>query len=271
MVPRSFGDELTVTPSDRPRFFRHASPTAPRPITTDWPIESDLVFRAHAALESLAARPLPVQIELHKSIPAGAGLGGGSADAAATLDALSELFNLEPDAQSVSEQALGLGSDVPFALEAIRRARQPAAADANPSAAALVTGFGDRLTPAPLRPAVEVVLVLPDFSLPTGPVFAAFDQLEPPAFDQNAVADLTAQPLTPDANLFNHLEPAAVRVEPRLGQLLRHLRHDLRLPAHLTGSGSTCFILCRDSAEAQALAHRLGQRPGLATVATRTT
>ncbi|MCX5689062.1 MAG: hypothetical protein NTV94_04615 [Planctomycetota bacterium] len=67
---------------------------APRPTNIDWPIESDLAFRAWKLLEVASGQTLPVKMRLHKRIPVGGGLGGGSADAAATLLAITALFHL---------------------------------------------------------------------------------------------------------------------------------------------------------------------------------
>src|SRR5262245_57657896 len=68
-----------------------------------WPLERDLAFRAHAAMERTAGRPLPVAVRVSKRIPAEAGLGGGSSDAAATLLALNELFALGMSAERLAE------------------------------------------------------------------------------------------------------------------------------------------------------------------------
>ncbi|MGI9012739.1 MAG: hypothetical protein ACR2GY_00650, partial [Phycisphaerales bacterium] len=83
----------------------------------DWPIEHDLAVQAHLALEDRVQQRLPIHLHLAKRIPAGAGLGGGSADAAATLLAINTLFDLVLEMDDLAPIAARLGSDVPFFLE----------------------------------------------------------------------------------------------------------------------------------------------------------
>ena len=95
-----FCDVLTVTRLDEGDLSRYAilwNEDAPQQTPIDWLITSDLAVRAHRYLEAKVGRPLPVQLKLEKRIPVGAGLGGGSSDAAAMLRATAALFDLDVD------------------------------------------------------------------------------------------------------------------------------------------------------------------------------
>lgn len=184
---------------------------------------------------------------LIKRIPPGAGLGGGSSDAAATLLALNALWKLEWDASQLARFAEQFGSDIPFFFHA-------------PSA--ICTGRGEivRPTPPPDR-ARWAVLVLPAMSMPTPAVYRRFDELqlgraenlahEPPWHEW---AKLPATELLP--RLVNDLEPAAFAIRPQLGELRRALETKLSRIVRMSGSGSSLFTLCDSADEAESLARR---------------
>jgi 4-diphosphocytidyl-2-C-methyl-D-erythritol kinase len=272
MVALGFGDVLnikrleTANQDARESFFslRYAT-EAPVAQEIDWPLESDLTVRAHRWLEHRFQRSLPVHVQLDKRIPNGAGLGGGSSNAAGMVVGLERLFDLDLGEDMLAELAETLGSDVYFALAAMR---------GRPSS--LVTGTGDSLEPVAVRPKLHVVLVLPDFRCPTAPVYAAWDMLHAAedsrasTWRADAIAGLTQTRLRPDSPLFNDLEIAATQVEPRLATLLEKLRDDLKLPAHVTGSGSACFVLETSAEQARVTAQQIRAATGVATVATHT-
>ncbi len=211
----------------------------------DWPVESDLAWRAWRAVEGHVGRALPARVNIDKRIPPGAGLGGGSSDAAGMIVALDRAFRLGLDDAAVLDLARPLGSDVAFAVAALRH-----------GASALVTGVGDVVEVLPRRGPLHVVLVLPPFGCATPAVYRAFDELavDAPAADARRVRHLaTITPLHP-ADLFNDLAAPAARVEPRLGRLLRDLRGATDHPVHVTGSGAAVFLLARDEEAARALA-----------------
>ncbi|HTV10527.1 MAG TPA: 4-(cytidine 5'-diphospho)-2-C-methyl-D-erythritol kinase [Acidimicrobiales bacterium] len=163
--------------------------------------KSNLVMRA---LERARRRAL---VRLEKRIPVGAGLGGGSSDAAAVLR-WAGLMGAQ-GARIASE----LGSDVPFCLAGGGRA--------------VVSGAGEVVRPLPFDDVAgeAYTLAVPPFGVPTGAVYRAWDDLGGPVSDN-----------------FNDLEPAALRVEPRLGYWRDLLGEATgRLP-RLAGSGSTWFV-----------------------------
>ncbi len=209
-------------------------------------VEGDnLAERALAALREHGWSRSPLRIEIEKRIPVAAGLGGGSADAAAVLRlAAGEVPELE-------EIAAGLGADVPSQL-------QPALA--------LVRGAGERVERLP-EPAPHAVVLLPDGGgLSTAEVFAEADrmglgrdagELEELAERLRAAAGAGASPLAYEELLVNDLEPAARSLRPRIGEALDALREAGARRALLTGSGPTAFGLFEDLATARAVATAL--------------
>jgi 4-diphosphocytidyl-2-C-methyl-D-erythritol kinase len=124
------------------------------------PLESNTIFRAREALAERAGEELPVRVRVVKGIPHGAGLGGGSADAAATLRALDRLFGLGLGEDALREVGLLVGADVPFCLV---------------GGTALAEGIGERLTPLPASPPHEIVLAKPEASAETARIYRAYD------------------------------------------------------------------------------------------------
>ena len=226
----------------------------------DWPLEKDLAFRAHRLLEQHAGRSLPIDLRLRKVIPPGAGLGGGSSNAAATLVGIDRLFNLRTDPAKLLELAQTLGSDVGFL--------------SGNTSSAIVTGLGETVEPSPLPQPIDLVLIFPSFGCPTGDVYRAFDQLHGPfqnghpQADERRVRAIAKQsPLPPDAPFNDLAEPACI-VRPELRRIITQLRDALHLPAHVTGSGSTLFVIAPDATTAQALARTAADTTGLPAVAT---
>lgn len=254
MAALTFGDELCIAPGDGGSTFDIAF--NPGRGDVDWPLESDLAFRAHAAMQSAAGRPLPVQVTLRKNIPAGAGLGGGSSDAAAVIVALNDLFDLNMPTADLAAIGLTLGSDVGFLVHALR---------GTPSA--LVTGVGETIEPLPIAAPIDLVLIFPGFGSPTGAVYQAFDAAGPQGdADVARVRDVALRsPLPPDAP-FNDLAAPACTVSPKLAALRDDLSRHLDRPIHITGSGSTLFTITASTAEAVDLAAGIGPHA----VATRT-
>jgi 4-diphosphocytidyl-2-C-methyl-D-erythritol kinase len=205
----------------------------------------NLAARALTALRSRAWESPPLRIEIEKRIPVAAGLGGGSADAAAVLRlAAGEVANLP-------ELAAELGADVPSQL--------------TPSLA-LVEGAGERVERLP-DPLPHAVVLLPDGGgLSTAEVFAEADRLglgrssgELAAFAARlrAVAGAGASPLSYSELLANDLEPAARSLRPGIGAALDALRAAGAPLALLTGSGPTAFGLFSSIVEAEAAAAAL--------------
>ncbi len=215
----------------------------------------NLVLRAARALAQAAGREPNAALRLTKRLPIASGIGGGSADAAAALRALSALWSLNLPADALEAIAAGLGADVPVCV------------GSRPS---VMTGTGETLAPAPALPAeVGVVLVNPGVAAPTGPVYRVFDALTPGRADFAAPALPAAVPdLDALVGLLkarrNDLETAATALVPPIADVLAALRTapGVRL-ARMSGSGATCFGLAPDRARAEAAAAAIaGRHPG---------
>ena len=198
--------------------------------------ERNLALRAARALQEAAGVRQGATIRLVKNLPAGAGLGGGSADAAATLRALCALWQVELPPQRLGALALRLGADVPACLL---------------GRAAYLGGIGERLEPAPPLPRAGVLLAAAGAPLLTQSVFARFrGPLTTPARFLKAPMDVDEL-----AKLLrerrNDLEQAARELAPAIGEVLSKLA-DLpgSLLARMSGSGAACFALFSSTAEA---------------------
>ena len=209
----------------------------------DWPLTTDLVARAHRLLESTTGRSLPVQATLRKRIPIGGGLGGGSSDAAAMLLGLCQLFDLKIGQITLIKLAHSLGSDVPFFIQ---------------GGHALVEGIGEHVTPIKHDAEIHAVLAFPPVMCPSGTVYGIFDQhppSDPPSVDREKIEEL-CNALGPE-NPFNDLTEAAFKGFPELEELSGRIQEIAERPAHLSGSGSTFFVLCDDPLHAEHLASAL--------------
>jgi len=192
----------------------------------------NLVLKAAHALRAAVERPgLSAAITLHKSLPVAAGLGGGSADAAAALRALARLWDLDLSRRQLAELASVVGSDVPACVHA-RPLR--------------MRGRGERIDLLPAWPDLHAVIANPGVPVATKAVFAAFDAGAPHPLPQ-APRPLAGDREAAIAALLagaNQLEPAAMQHEPVLARTLAVLRElsGCRL-ARMSGSGASCFAL----------------------------
>lgn len=188
----------------------------------------NLVLRAARLLADRAGVAPRAAIRLTKHVPVAAGLGGGSADAAAVLRELLDLWRVAMPEEELFDLAARLGADVPMCLA---------------GRAAFVSGIGERLTWAPPLPPGAVLLVNPGVAMPTRDVFAArhgaFSAERPvpqPWRDLAELADVLAQ-------RGNDLTAAAVSLAPLVGQVLEALGRNGARYAAMSGSGATCFAL----------------------------
>jgi len=267
MVAVDFCDLLTVKPIERgpsgyarewasDRYGLGDADTPSQPI--DWPIERDLIYKAHRLIEQEAGRALPIACKLHKRIPAGAGLGGGSSDAAGMLVVLRDVFELSIADDRLIELGGSLGADVGFAAHALLGRR-----------AAVVTGIGELVTPLLRLPAFDAVLIFMPTPCPTAEVYAAFDADPHSARDAHALQAMADQWRDLDGlpEPMNDLTAAARTVTPQLAGTMDTL-HESGHAAQLTGSGSTLFVLADSPRHAQQIASETS-RAGLPSLATR--
>jgi 4-diphosphocytidyl-2-C-methyl-D-erythritol kinase len=219
----------------------------------------NLAARALAALRAAGWEHPPLRVEIDKRVPVAAGLGGGSADAAAVLRlAAGEVAELPV-------LAARLGADVPSQLT---------------PALALVGGAGERVEPLP-APAPHAALLLPDGGgLSTAAVFAEADRLglgrDPEELEElaprlRALAGAGASPLAYPEVLVNDLEPAARSLRPAIGEALDALRGAGAPVGLLSGSGPTAVGLFEDLAAAHTAAEAIGREDAIVCEAGRAT
>ena len=194
----------------------------------------NLAWRAAVAVRERAAVAPPLHVELDKHLPVGAGLGGGSADAAAALAATARLLGV--DQAEAGSLAPALGSDVPFCFV---------------GGLATVTGRGERVDPLEPRDGFVLGLVVPPVEVDTARVYRMWDELgapEGPEIDHRDVPP-GLRSLGP---FINDLTPAALAVEPMIGEWRAELAGRWQRPVVLTGSGPTLFSYFVDADEADA-------------------
>ena len=205
--------------------------------------DNNLVVRAARALAGALQIEPRARLRLTKNIPVAAGLGGGSADAAAALRALMALWRADLPESRLLEIAAGLGADVPVCLA---------------GHAATISGVGDVVRLAPELPACSLVLVHPDVKLPTASVFRAaasrrgtvpFSEPLPIIRAAGTVGNL-AQAL---ATRGNDLTDAAISLVPEIATMRALLRATPGCRyAAMSGSGAACFALYDDLPTAEA-------------------
>jgi 4-diphosphocytidyl-2-C-methyl-D-erythritol kinase len=259
MVAVGFYDTLTLTrfKDAQSSFNIHWGIDTPMPQTVDWPFSSDLAFRAHGLMQEHMKRELHVEAEVHKAIPTGAGLGGGSSDAAGMLTGLNELFSLGVRDEALIQLGLQLGSDVGFMVWSLLL-----------MGPAIVSGTGERIEPVSAGDkTTTMVLILPPIQCPTAEVYRAFDQVAvEPGVDEERIRSLAdASPLVPGA-LFNDLTDAAFKVQPTLREMRDQVREATGMPVHLSGSGSAMFIVVPSPDEGEALSKAITDQTGLAAI-----
>ena len=212
------------------------------------PGEDNLVAEAARALAAHAGIAPAARIDLDKQIPAAAGIGGGSADAAAALEGLAALWDLCPAPDEMTDIAAGLGADVPVCLYG-----RPA----------LVRGLGEVVERAPPLPPAWLVLVNPGRQLATQAVFQARAGAFSPFVAWTAVVRDLEEFAERLADRTNDLEPAALALVPEIGQVLDRLDSAPGiLLTRMSGSGATCYGLFATAGEARAAAAAISaERP----------
>ena len=193
--------------------------------------EADLSLRAALALQRQTGTPLGADLRVHKRIPQGAGLGGGSSDSATTLLALNELWGCRLSLEDLARLALPLGADVPVFIQ---------------GSSAWAEGVGERLTPVQV-PAAWYVIIYPGVALSTREVFQS------PELTRNS-------PLITIRAFFqsggrNDCEPVVRARSPEVAEALDWLAREGS--ARLTGTGSCVFTSRSSAADAERLAARV--------------
>jgi 4-diphosphocytidyl-2-C-methyl-D-erythritol kinase len=230
MVPLSLTDELDVTPREEPGIEFHCDDSS---LPTD---DSNLVVRAARRFFQSVSREPRVRIALRKRIPHGAGLGGGSSDAAATLLALNEVFAAKLTLEALSALAAQVGSDVPFFLH---------------RSAATVRGRGEIVTPCDFPHTLPLLLLKPPFGVPTPWAYRQWrDSREVPGVPYAAQRFAWGE-------LVNDLERPVFEKHLFLALLKQWLLAQPEVAgALLSGSGATVLAVLRSAESGAALAER---------------
>jgi 4-diphosphocytidyl-2-C-methyl-D-erythritol kinase len=249
-----FGDRLTFSPGG-PLDLDVSGPMA----DGSGPVADNLVLRAARALSQRIDGLRLGHFALHKELPSGAGLGGGSADAAAALRLITKANAIRLDDPRVYDAARATGADIPVCLDPRPR---------------IMRGIGEILSAPAALPPLGIVIVHPGFALPTGPVFKALGLAPGQPYVRNGgvpplqaaqPSDAVGTPALPQrreplldwlASERNDLEAPAIATAPAIADVLRIIAglDGCRL-ARMSGSGSACFGLF-DDGDAAATAAR---------------
>lgn len=219
----------------------------------------NLVVAAAELLKENSGYGGGAKIRLEKHVPWGAGLGGGSSNAATTLLALNELWGLKLSVADLTSLAAGLGSDVPFFIR---------------GGTALVEGRGERVTPLPaLKPLWLVVVVPPHFGMPEK-TRHLYSLLRPEHYTtgeavSRALQILNAKGEIPPSLMYNTFDTVAFQAFPGLEHYWRTFHQAAAGHIHLAGSGPALFAVVKDHSRAEGLAASLAER-GLKAFATQT-
>ena len=221
MIPVGLKDVLEIVPSKSPEIRFRTTGIEVAGSATD-----NLSFRAARLMQQRFGLP-GMKIHLHKSIPSGAGLGGGSSDAAFTLSLINRIFALDIAADMLETLAFSLGSDCPFFIR---------------NTPALATGKGENLTPVTL-PALQkmtVLIVKPALHIATA---MAYQRVSPDPSPPALAAVIDEDVSLWKTNLVNDFEPALVPLFPEIDKIKKQLYALGAIYASLSGSGAAVYGL----------------------------
>lgn len=219
-----FGDWLSFSSGEEPGLSLHLNPDSS---IRNLSLDDNLILRAARLLQQSSAKPQSARIELSKHIPMGAGLGGGSSDAATTLLALNRLWGLNLSLPQLAELGLQLGADVPLFIL---------------GKSAWAEGVGERLQPVEL-PAAWYLVIMPDCLVSTAEVFAQEN------LTRNTSAIKMADFLAGRSR--NDCESVTCGLYPEVKKALDWLGQFG--PARMTGTGAAVFARFDSEAEARAV------------------
>ena len=245
MVPVSLYDEIEIRKT-RPASEKINAADGLIRVTCDHPLvpggEKNIAHRAARQLMQRARSEQPVHIHIRKHIPVGAGLGGGSTDAAATLIGLNRLLRLRLSTAELEEIALSVGADVPLFIRA-----RPARA----------RGIGERLYPIRKLAHFWLVIVYPGFPISTARVFNNYrSKLTKPLVNTSIPSSLKSFDKLAGL-LFNDLESVTFGWYPRLSLIKARLLHEGAAGGLMSGSGSSVFGVFASKRQAARALRRL--------------
>jgi len=214
--------------------------------------DANTVCRAVEEMRRATGIDAGVNIRLEKNVPAGAGLAGGSSDAAGTIAGLNVLWETGLSQPRLTEIGAAVGSDVPFFFWA---------------GTALCRGRGEKVTPLSMPGALHLVIVWPGYEISTGEIYRRLDVLGLTDRGENDTIDKFTQqlgsvgPTRPGVQIaqhfFNRLEEPALRLHGELGEVKRLMAEEGLLGVTMTGSGSAFFGLCERKEAARQIKQKL--------------
>ncbi|MBQ6528730.1 MAG: 4-(cytidine 5'-diphospho)-2-C-methyl-D-erythritol kinase [Clostridia bacterium] len=233
MQPIGLADTIQLTDADAISLTINGNPD----LSCD---ASNLAWKAAVLLQPYTDRPRGVSIALDKVIPTGAGLGGGSTDAAAVLLGLNQLWGLSLPRETLEKLALTLGADVPFFLH---------------GGLCRVQGIGEDIRPISRGPKWHLVIIQPCDGLSTKEIFTAYassaQQIHPDISSMEQILlqeDLSTLPIHPG----NVLEQVSCQARPEIGQAAGFLVRNGAICAQMSGSGSAVFGVFENARAAEA-------------------
>ena len=243
-------DKLTLRPRRRGIKITCIHPEVPLD-------EGNICYRAAEILLRVLGTKQGVEIEIQKNIPVESGLGGGSADAAATLIGMRKLFQMDIPFSDLSKLAPELGSDVPFCLA---------------GGTALVRGRGEKIIPLPLLKDAWFILVDPGISISTSWVYSRLKgKLTKKRLNIKLIKELIKEEGMRGVNkfpLYNKLEEVVIKRFPTLRDIKAKLIEAGATGALMTGSGSIIFAVAEDEERAKSILSGLGRKVRVYTVQT---
>ena len=231
MQPVTLADDITLAPAEEITLITGGSPLLPAD-------EKHLAYRAAMALKKHTSYPGGAAIHVEKHIPVGAGMGGGSADAAGVLVGLNQLWGLNLPQEELEAISLTLGADVPFCIR---------------GGLTRTTGIGEIMENLPCGRNWPLVVIQPCEGLSTKEIFTAYHEGVVDARPDN---DATAQALAKgdstalSAALANVMQPVSEARRPSIHEAIETLRAQGAFAAQMTGSGSAVFGAFTDEASA---------------------
>ena len=215
-------------------------------VPQDYPKESDLVYRAALALKEFAKKEsLGADLFLEKVMPLGAGLGGGSADAAATLRLLNRLWDLNYEPAVLEGIGAKLGADVPFLVR---------------GGSAFAEGIGERLTfiePLDLPEGTVLLIATPHDAVPTKDAYAGVPKSGPDRWERYKEQAQSRDAVLRPSALFNAFETSVFPKHPLVASMKAKMLELGASAALMSGSGASVFGIFADKATAEAAATAL--------------
>ncbi len=233
MQPVTLADDVILRPAAEIKLTTGGSPLLPAD-------EKHLAYRAAMALKRHTGYPGGAAIHVEKRIPVGAGMGGGSADAAAVLVGLNRLWDLTLPQEELEAIGLILGADVPFCLR---------------GGLTRTTGIGEKMAPLPCGKTWPLVVIQPCEGLSTKEIFTAYHEGvvdARPDNDAAALALASGESQALSTAMANVMQPVSDARRPGIGEAIRALKAHGAFAAQMTGSGSAVFGAFADSSAAEA-------------------